>query len=165
MQRGTRENAEGVDVNRTFGRGGGAPESRAILTANRDRKFALSIDLHEDRGASGFYCYEYDRNDVGPHVIAALDARGFAIQPLDADFDFGIPLDPAYARFERGLVCPDADREVALLGAFSYSLSMRRNAARATLTFETPAGAAWETRVEMHRTAVLAAISQLPPEG
>src|SRR5438128_1139792 len=50
---GTRCNAEGVDVNRGFGRGGTAPEARAIITANRDRRFALSFDLHEDYEAHG----------------------------------------------------------------------------------------------------------------
>src|SRR5580698_6308179 len=34
---GTRANAEGIDVNRSFGRGGTSPEAKAILTANRDR--------------------------------------------------------------------------------------------------------------------------------
>ena len=55
---GTRANAEGLDINRSFGGGGSTPEARAILTANRDRQFALSIDLHEDPEAQGFYCYE-----------------------------------------------------------------------------------------------------------
>ena len=65
---GTRESADGVDVNRSFGRGGQSPEARAILTANRDRKFVLSIDLHEDCDADGFYCYEYGGGDIGRSV-------------------------------------------------------------------------------------------------
>ena len=35
---GTRENAEGADVNRSFGRGGTTPEARAIVTATRGER-------------------------------------------------------------------------------------------------------------------------------
>ncbi|HEX3549955.1 MAG TPA: succinylglutamate desuccinylase/aspartoacylase family protein, partial [Candidatus Elarobacter sp.] len=42
---GTRANAEGDDINRSFSRGGTTPESRAVLTANRDRRFVLALDL------------------------------------------------------------------------------------------------------------------------
>jgi hypothetical protein len=44
-ERGTRENAEGHDINRSFNAGGTTPEARAIVTSNRDRRFALGIDL------------------------------------------------------------------------------------------------------------------------
>ena len=56
---GTRESSDGVDINRTFGRGGSSPEAKAIVMANRDHKFVLSIDLHEDDEAADFYTYEY----------------------------------------------------------------------------------------------------------
>lgn len=55
----TRTNAENVDINRTFGRGGSSPESKAIIMANRDRKFALAIDMHEDDETAGGYAYAY----------------------------------------------------------------------------------------------------------
>ena len=42
----TRENAEGTDIRRTFGRGGTSPEAKAIVMANRDLKFTLAIELH-----------------------------------------------------------------------------------------------------------------------
>ncbi|HVA26606.1 MAG TPA: succinylglutamate desuccinylase/aspartoacylase family protein [Candidatus Baltobacteraceae bacterium] len=56
---GTRENVDGIDINRTFARGGSSPEAKAIVMANRDYKFALSIDLHEDDEAGAFYAFEY----------------------------------------------------------------------------------------------------------
>lgn len=56
---GTRASVDGVDINRTFGRGGSSPEAKAIVTANRDHKFVLSVDLHEDDEAAEFYTYEY----------------------------------------------------------------------------------------------------------
>lgn len=60
---GTRESVDGVDINRTFARGGFSPEAKAIVMANRDYKFALSIDLHEDDEADAFYSYEYGIED------------------------------------------------------------------------------------------------------
>ncbi len=140
---GTRENADGCDVNRTFGRGGGSPEAKAMLAANRDRAFLLSLDLHEDRDARGFYCYEYGEGEIGSAVLAALDGAGFPIEPLDDGFDAG-PLDARVCRRERGRICADPREEARLLGALSYSLAIARRAARYVLTFETPATAARE---------------------
>lgn len=137
---GTRESADGIDVNRTFGRGGQSPEARAILTANRDRKFLLSIDLHEDCDAAGFYCYEYGGGSIGTAAIGALEAAGFAVDPSKC-------------------ITPDPLEEAALLGGLSYSLAIARHAAAHTLTFETPLPAPHPTRIAMHRTAVCAAIA------
>lgn len=158
----TRESAEGIDVNRTFGRGGSSPEARAILMSNRDRKFALSIDLHEDCDSAGFYCYDYTGGALGVAVLAALDERRLPLEEMHAGYDLGFALPEGVARFERGLVLADAAAEARALDAFTYSLILARRAARRTLTFETPSQAPWEMRLLMHRTAVLAAIAALP---
>lgn len=157
---GTRANEQGADVNRSFERGGSTPEARAIVTASRDRRFVLSLDLHEDMDADGFYCYEYGTQEIGHAVIAALDARGFAVARLGSDFDLGVPFAPAHVRFERGRVLPDTQAESLRRAAWSYTLFMRHRA-RWALTFETPARRPWETRLGMHRTAVTAAIGAI----
>jgi murein peptide amidase A len=159
---GTRESADGVDVNRTFGRGGRSPEARAILTANRDRKFALSIDLHEDCDAAGFYCYEYGGGEIGRAAIAALDAAELPVDPLAETFDRAGPLDATASTRERGRITADHRSEAIVLGGLSYSLALARNAARHALTFETPSRLAWEARLKMHRIAVSAAIARTP---
>ncbi len=161
----TRTNAEGSDVNRTFGRGGGSPEAKAILTANRDRKFLLSLDLHEDGDAAGFYCYEYGGGEIGRAVIAALDAAALPVDPLEATFATAGPLDDAACRRERGRIVADPFAEAAILGELSYSLAIARHAAQHALTFETPAAAAWELRIAIHRTAVCTAIAALGEIG
>ncbi len=158
---GTRADADGVDVNRTFGRGGQSPEARAIVTANRDRKFALSLDLHEDRDANGFYCYDYTPDGLGERVVAAVEAAGYAVQALDEGYDLGFVLPAGTATFARGVVRPDPTAEAAALGALTYTLALARNAAPRALTFETPSQAPWETRLAMHRTAVTTAIAAL----
>ncbi|MGH8165291.1 MAG: hypothetical protein ACREP1_13245, partial [Rhodanobacteraceae bacterium] len=158
---GERANAEGFDVNRSFGRGGETPEARAIVTANRDRKFALSIDLHEDCDAEGFYCYEYGGEELGSAVVSAVAARGFPLQNFEGGYDIGAPLAAEHIRFRRGHVLPDAVAERAAIGGFSYNLAIVRHAAPRALTFETPSRLPWEQRIAMHVAAVETAIAAL----
>ena len=138
---GTRESADGVDINRSFGRGGQTPESRAIITANRNRKFPLSLDLHEDTDADGFYCYEYGDGAIGRRVIDAVRASGFPIQDL-ARCDLGAPFERT--ELDDGVVRPMSESEIAAIGGLSYNLSLSRHAARCVLTFETPVKLPWE---------------------
>lgn len=155
---GTRGNADGVDVNRTFGGAGASPEASAILATNRGT-FALSLDLHEDCDASGFYCYEYGGGEIGRRVVAVLEEEGFEIDPLETTFGLAGPLDDTHCTREPGRVVADASDEAALLGGLSYSLALARGPARHALTFETPSSAAWETRLAMHGAAARAAIA------
>lgn len=163
--RGTRESTDGVDINRTFGRGGQTPESRAIVTANRDRKFALSIDLHEDCDADGFYCYAYSAPELSAAAVDAVRAAGFPVQDVRT-CDLGVPY--TIDRFGDGVVYPDANDEAASLGGLSYSLSIVRHAAARAVTFETPVRLPWADRITIHRIAVkaaLTALSNLPHHG
>jgi murein peptide amidase A len=139
----TRESIDGIDINRTFGRGGGSPESRAIVTANRDHKFELSIDLHEDDEASGFYCYEY--GETGAGAAALRSAR-----------ELGVPIDP------RELLRPDPRAEAEEIGGLSLSLLLCRNASARALTLETAAAGAFSERIAAFVAATRAAILSLP---
>lgn len=132
---GTRASAEGCDVNRTFGRGGGSPEARAILTANRDRRFELAIDLHEDDEASAFYCYEYGAGGIGAAAVAAAGGTT--------------------------LLAPDPAEEARLIGGFSLSLLLARRAARRALTLESAASEPIDRRIARHVAAVQAGVAAL----
>ena len=155
---GTRGGDKGIDINRTFGRGGQTPEARAIVTANRDRKFVLSLDLHEDCDADGFYCYEYGNGDVGSAVVGAVGSAGFPIQDLGR-CDLGAPFEEAELR--HGVVRPAKTVESDAIGGFSYTMLISRHAAQRALTLETPARLPFEDRVAIHRIAVKAAIGAL----
>ena len=164
-ERGTRENAEGVDVNRSFHRGGTTPESRAVVTANRDRTFALGIDLHEDFEADGFYAYE-PVTAAGPllarPIVGAMDEHAFPVEALVDAFDLGYPPEAHHLRsLERGIVYPDPDAERAYFEGSPYSLYLLRRAAKRVLTLETPRRRAWDVRIAMHRTAVVVALDRL----
>jgi protein MpaA len=160
----TRENADGIDVNRTFGGAGSSSEARAVLAANSGQRFALSLDLHEDYDARGFYCYEYGGGEIGRCVIAALDDAGFPIEPLDGALILAGPADDEHYRCERGRAIGDAAAEAGAIAGVSYTMALAA-AARHALTFETPSKCAWHVRLAMQRAAVLAAIAALFEES
>ncbi|GAC1414147.1 MAG: hypothetical protein NVSMB5_01700 [Candidatus Velthaea sp.] len=164
---GTRENAEGDDVNRSFSRGGRTPEARAMITSNRDRKFALSMDLHEDFEATGFYAYEPLHDEQTERyltaVVPAIAEAGFPIQDLGLEsFDLGTPPEARAAyRFGHGSVFVDVKAESRFFpDGLPMSLFLLRQACAAALTFETPVMRAWDERIAMHRIAVTTALSR-----
>ena len=138
FDRNTRESIDGVDINRTFGRGGQSPEAKAVIMANRDFKFALAIDLHEDCDADEFYFYAYGDAPV-PHALET----------------------------EAGYAClrPDPLAEAEEIGGLSYSLLLCRNAARQVYTFEAPGRSPIDERIQSHIDAVLCAVESLESEA
>jgi murein peptide amidase A len=169
FEAGTRVNAEGIDVNRSFGRGGRTPEAKAILTANRDRVFALAIDLHEDHEAEGFYLYESGgsawRSRYAAPVTAAITAAGFALQELRPGFDVGPPGSEAAQTCSPGAIVVDAPREEPFFGGdIPFGLMLVKRAAPCAVTFETPRARSRDERVAMHRVAVVEALRRLGAE-
>lgn len=162
---GTRSNAEGADVNRSFGGGGTTPEARAIITANRDRRFVLSLDMHEDYEASGFYCYEPKTQPgrlFGPAIVEELTEAGFALQAFAAGYDLGYASDAAeHLLLAPGRVVYDPAHDKVKFSGMPYSVYMFRRAAQRVLTFESAGSLRWEDRIAMHRVAVLTALKEL----
>ncbi len=161
-----RGNAEGQDINRSFSRGGLTPEARAIITATRDRKFALSLDLHEDFEADGCYCYEPRRNgdSFAREIVEALDDAGYPVQEMVPTFDLGYAADAHIARsLQRGRVITNISEELKHFAGLPYSIFMARRAADRSLTFESPRKRSFSERIAMHRIAVTTAIAALTP--
>jgi protein MpaA len=169
FEAGTRHNAEGLDVNRTFGRGGNSPEAKAILTANRDRMFELSIDLHEDHEATGFYLYETAppawRGSYARPITAAVGGAGFALQDLTPQFELGPPGAEVAQVRTLGAVVVDATRETPFFGAaLPLGLVLVRRAVPCALTFEAPRTRDPDERIAMLRVAVVEALRRLGGE-
>ena len=165
---GTRANAEGHDVNRSFSRGGTSPEARAVFTANRDRRFAFALDLHEDFEAAGCYVYEPLRPGFAPWfspvVVAALDDAGLPLQTLEDGFDLGAPAGfdlAAMYRLERGAVLVDYEAELRAFSGLPSSFALLYRGTPSALTFESPRPRPWEERIAAHRVAVTAALARL----
>jgi hypothetical protein len=162
----TRENVEGNDVNRSFGRGGNTPEARAMLTANRDRTFALAVDLHEDHEADGFYLYETApsaaRSRFARPIAAAIDAAGFGLQRFTPGFELGPPGSDVAQTRAPGTVVVDAAREAPFFGPrLPLGIVLVRRAAPCALTFETPRSRRPAERLAMHRVALVEALHVL----
>lgn len=165
---GTRANADGVDVNRSYSDAGTTPESRAVIAANAGHRFVLSLDLHEDYEASGFYCYCYEppldgKASLGETVVKAIEEDGLPVEELYDAFELGYPADAQHLRrLERGLVLPEIDSEIALADGLSYSMYlMKAGIAERALTLESPRRLPWDQRIAIHRTAVVNALSAL----
>jgi protein MpaA len=162
---GTRRNAEGIDVNRSFSRGGTSAEARAVITATRDRRFVLALDLHEDFEAEGCYLYEPLRPGAqprfAPRVVEALDRAGLPVQTIGGEFDLGTPAaeTPPF-RLERGAVLGDAEAELRLFKGLPSSLFHYRRGAQ-PLTFESPRPRPWDERIAAHRVFVTTVLTAL----
>jgi murein peptide amidase A len=165
---GTRENADGDDVNRSFSRGGTTPESRAVFTANRDRRFDFAMDLHEDYEADGCYVYEPLRPGFTPlfseRIVTALDDAGLPVQPLHDGYELGAPAgaDPEEMyRLGRGTVLVDYETELRVFDGLPGSIALMYRGSPAALTFESPAPRPWDERIAAHRIAVTTALAAL----
>jgi murein peptide amidase A len=172
-RRGTRTNADGADINRSFSRDGGAgrtPEALAIERANAGERFALSLDLHEDYEARGFYCYEPVIDGTAPlgsRVIRAVDDAGLPVEEIGVEFDLGYPPEASHVRaLERGRVLPDVAAEVQHFDGLPYSMYLLwTGTAHRTMTLESPSTRPWDERIATHRVAAVAALSTLAERG
>jgi hypothetical protein len=164
---GTRVNAEGKDVNRSFTPERATPESAVIMRENEGRHFEIAIDLHEDFEAEGFYCYEPvvgGEAPVSKAILTGIEAAGFPLQTLDHLFDLGYPKDAKRAdrlrTLERGRVLVNASAETRFFPGLPLSLYLLRSATRRYVTIETPRRREWEDRIGMHRIAVVTALTE-----
>jgi hypothetical protein len=77
LQQGTRENEAGIDLNRDFGQNPVAEFTRKHMEWLGDRRFDMTVCLHEDSDAKGFYVYELRKdpsaNPLGPKILAAAE--------------------------------------------------------------------------------------------
>lgn len=163
---GTRANVDGNDINRSFSRGGQTPEARAVLTANRDRRFVLALDLHEDFEAEGAYVFEPLPDGTTPsryavRIAEALQEAGLPVQTLHDGFELGMPpgCEPLY-RLGTGTVLVDAPAEMRVFaGSMPGSLALLYRGTPAVLTIESPRPRPWEVRLATHRVAVTTALT------
>jgi len=74
LTRGTRENGEGVDLNRDYLKAE-TPEVRAHIDwLEREKEFCVFLSLHEDWESSGIYYYEINTRGCGPGYEEMLEA-------------------------------------------------------------------------------------------
>ena len=79
---GTRENAEGVDLNRDYRHGATIEVAAHIAWLQRQPAFALTLCLHEDWEAKGFYLYELNP-EKRPSLAETMIAAAAEVSPID----------------------------------------------------------------------------------
>lgn len=150
---GTRENSDGVDLNRDYRRRSTA-EVRAHAAWLESRPAPdLFISLHEDWEARGFYFYEINLGtDTPARAATILDAVRPWFEP-DAghEIDGHSPRAPGWIYHEAEADVPDGWPEAIFLAKRGCPLSF---------TFETPSHAPLNQRVSAHLAAVRAALGR-----
>jgi len=78
----TRENADGIDLNRQFAARKPAPEVKIITEALQGKCFDLVFEMHEDIDAPGLYLYEIADDPsmhVGEKILESVAAAGYPV--------------------------------------------------------------------------------------
>jgi hypothetical protein len=149
----TRENADGIDLNRDYKQTRSGEVAAHIAWLRRQPSFALNICLHEDWEAKGFYLYELNphrRPSLAETVVAAVAESGFPIDVSDS-----IDGRPA----QGGILRPDPDPAKRELWPESIYLSVHHSTLGYTM--ETPSSLPLERRIGALRTAVTTALTGL----
>lgn len=135
----TRENGEGVDINRSFEEGN-TPEAVIVKKVLQGLRFDLFIEFHEDWEYSGFYLFEERRNGelIGPEIIKNVEKVG----PIHRD----ATIDDFSA--SNGVLSPDV--EVEDFGYQAMPLYVYNFHSDHIITCETPSRWHLEQRVAAH---------------
>ena len=152
---GTRENAEGIDLNRDYGLSPRSYETQTQLDWIGECQFGLTLCLHEDDEGEGFYIYSHARDGDGPDYpeIALAAAAPFTGIDMRQEID-GMP-----ARNGRMFPPPDvmhpsrADLPEALRLFFHHG-------AQVTLTTETPSSQPISNRIQAQCAVVEAVMRE-----
>ncbi len=151
LARGTRHNADDVDLNRDFKSPRTAEIRAHIAWLGRQPSFDLAICLHEDWEATGFYLYELNALGLPSPARAMLEAVSSVCPIEPAIIIDGRPTD------EPGIIRPVADP--LLRDTWPESIYLRHNHARLGYTIESPTARPLPQRIAALQAAVATAIS------
>jgi murein peptide amidase A len=152
LARGTRENADGVDLNRDY-KDFRSAETRAHAGwLQRQPLFDLTLCLHEDWESHGYYLYELNPEQRPSLAEPIIDAVA-PICPIEQS-----PLiDGREAR--GGIIRPVTDP--LMRETWPESIYLRAHHVTLSYTLETPSALPMEQRVAAHCAAVEAAVGGL----
>lgn len=156
FERNTRENADGVDLNRTYRARRPPTEVRIMRSVLNRMEHDLSLEFHEDIDTPGFYLYELIRGRApwwGRRVIRQV-ARRYPV-------NFNSEIDELPA--QGGIISPRSfrkpfDQWVDQRRDWPQALYQYANGTRHCMTFETPPRFPMRDRVNMHLTALNAVL-------
>ncbi len=153
--RNTRESEEGIDLNRDYRQLRSAEVQRHVAWLEHLPLFDLTLCLHEDWEASGFYVYEVNP-DHHPSLAEAMVEAVRGICPID----LAAEIDGREA--SGGIIRPNIDP--ALRSEWPEALYLINHKTRLSYTVEAPSDFELSTRVAALAAGVKAAISGFPRE-
>ncbi|MBL9189349.1 MAG: M14 family metallocarboxypeptidase [Opitutaceae bacterium] len=154
---GTRENADGIDLNRDFKSPRTAEIRGHVAWLGRQPAPDLAMCLHEDWEATGFYLYELNALGLLSPARAILEAVA-TVCPVD-----GATLIDGRAIDEPGIIRPVADP--LLRDSWPESIYLRHQHARLGYTVESPSALPLATRIAALQQAVAVAVEATVRRG
>ena len=153
---GTRENATGDDINRSF-HGEGTPESRALRRSLEGNRFDYWIDAHEDYAEDGYYMFAPTDSEWAADVVAAVGKVGPVTAKPEID----------EMKIVAGIVDHEKDVPDMMEERQDWPLAfyMIKNFSKRGFTPETPGLLDLDLRVRMQLAAYDAALSMLSQEA
>jgi len=147
----TRENGQGVDINRAFEEDNVA-EVQIVKNLFSENQADCFLDFHEDWEATGFYLYEGTRDDqsIGPRIISQVETIG----PIDLKGDDDGGNDEPLSHGVYAVAT-----SWGTMGLAPYMLKF--HASRAIIA-EAPSDWAMETRVAAHLSALETVLACYP---
>lgn len=150
LARGTRHNADDVDLNRDFKSPRTAEIRAHVAWLNRQPAPDLAICLHEDWEAAGFYLYELNALGLPSPARAMLEAVSSVCPIEPAIIIDGRPTD------EPGIIRPIADP--LLRDLWPESIFLRHQGAGLGYTIESPSALPLPRRIATLQHAVAVAV-------
>jgi len=149
---GTRENADGLDLNRDYRQPKSAETGAHVRWLAKQPSFDLALCLHEDWEATGAYLYELNPNQRPSLAEPIIEAVG-KTHPIDR----ATQIDGRPAN--NGIIRPDgipASREL-----WPEAIYLRAHHTELCYTIETPSAHPLEERIEAQCIAVETAVARL----
>ncbi len=152
LELGTRENAEGVDLNRDYRRGISREVDGHISWLRRQKVPQLFLSLHEDWESRGFYFYEINVRGEGTFYEEILGAAETYFPPEpERVIDGHEVTELGWIYHSEHPDLPEGWPEAIFLAKLGCPLS---------LTFETPSREPLGRRVECHKVVVREALAR-----
>ncbi|MEO0509091.1 MAG: M14 family metallocarboxypeptidase [Verrucomicrobiota bacterium] len=147
LDAGTRENTDGLDLNRDY-REPQSSEIRAHISWAKQHipPLDLALHLHEDWEAKGFYLYELNFSGQPGHANAILEA---AAKHLPIDTTNEIDGSPASGGIIRPQTLPELEE------GYPEAIYFQQQFGGLNYTLETPSGLPLKQRIAAHKDAIL----------
>jgi hypothetical protein len=149
----TRTNGQGLDLNRQFDKKQAAEEVAFVRGAVEGKKFALSMEFHEDVDSDGFYLYEL--KEQGPYFGEAI------VQKVSKHCPINLREEIEEMPSSGGVIRRSTGQVLSREKDWPQAIYQFRKGTPHTITTETPVTLPLQDRAKLHLIAFDTALKQL----